>query len=197
MGGEFLNMSMSLFHSFPAARPVLNAGRLPWQLRLLNHAHTHTRLLWNDREDGVTAMSIPPAWYESVDSGNSAGALIAQLGHCVQSGFGGRPVRAVQAFPSGRDAADSLAFRPSQSERIGCQLHLAGLRRVGIGSAPCQSLGLDFSQKGFNFNGLSSKPRPGDGEGSWLTKYFYQHWNCYTAQNGLKNTNQRQWPETQ
>lgn len=108
---------------------------------------THSQLLCNDREDGVTAMSIPPTQYQSVDSGNTAGALITQLGHCVQSGFGGRPARAVQAFPSGRDSADSLAFRPSQSECIGCQLHLAGLRRVGIGSVPCQSLGLDFSQR--------------------------------------------------
>lgn len=72
----------------------------------------------------------------------------------------------------------------------------AASRRSSIGSAPCQSLSLGFSQKGFNFNSLSSKPRPRDGEGSWLTKYFYQHWNCSAAQNGLKNTNQQHWPET-
>lgn len=72
----------------------------------------------------------------------------------------------------------------------------AASRRSNIGSAPCQSLSLGFSHKGFNFNSLSSKPRPRDGEGSWLTKYFYQHWNCSAAQNGLKNTNQQHWPET-
>lgn len=155
------------------------------------NTHIHTlQLQWNDSRDGVTGMSIPRARYGSVDSESSAGTLIAQLGHCVQSGFGGRPVRAVQAFPAGWDAADSLALRPSQSECIGCQLHLAG---PSIGSAQCQSLSLGFSQKGFNFNSLSSKPRPRDGEGSWLTKYFYQHWNCSAAQNGLKN--QCHWPE--
>ncbi len=72
----------------------------------------------------------------------------------------------------------------------------AASRRSNIGSALCQSPSLGFSHKGFNFNSLSSKPRPRDGEGSWLTKYFYQHWNCSAAQNGLKNTNQQHWPKT-
>lgn len=91
------------------------------------HTHIYTlKLQWNDSGDGVTEMSIPPSTARKRGQREFCWALIAQLGHCVQSGFGGRPVRAVQAFPAGRDAADSLALRPSQSERIGCQLHLAG-----------------------------------------------------------------------
>lgn len=125
-GARFLNMSMSLFHSFPVSRAILNAGLILWQLRPWKHTHTHSPVAvewqrrWSDRDE------YSPSAARKRGQREFCWALIAQLGHCIQSGFGGRPVRAVQAFPAGRDAADSLALRPSQSERIGCQLHLAG-----------------------------------------------------------------------